>query len=135
MSLTALAAADVVRQPDEEEQQDERDPERGDLLVDLPLDRAAADALDDREGDVAAVERQERQQVEQGEREADEPDDREVVLEPLRHRLCRGANDPDRSRDLLAALAVDEVADRSPDLLRQGAGQLQPVPERFTGPD
>ena len=47
-------------------------PTTRDALVDLAPDGPAADAFDEREGDVAAVERQQRQQVEQGEREADQ---------------------------------------------------------------
>src|SRR3954464_6497969 len=58
--LAAVDAADVVRQADEEQQQDECDPDRGDPLVDLAAHGAAAHALDDRERDVAAVERQQR---------------------------------------------------------------------------
>src|SRR5919197_5937944 len=63
---------DVVREADEVQHQDERDPHDRDALVDLPPDGASAHALDEREGDVPAVERQQRQQVEEGEREAEE---------------------------------------------------------------
>ena len=45
-ALAAAEAADVVREADEEQQQHERDPDRGDPLVDLAGDRAAADPLD-----------------------------------------------------------------------------------------
>jgi SAM-dependent methyltransferase len=65
-ALELLAqAADVVGQPDEEEEQDHGDADHGDSLVDLPPDGAAAQPLDDREGDVPAVERQEWQEVQQ----------------------------------------------------------------------
>src|SRR4051794_27412890 len=80
--LAAGQAADVVREPDDEEQQDERDPDRGDPLVDGARDRAAPDALDDREQDVSAVERQQWQQVEDREREADQPEDAEERRSP-----------------------------------------------------
>ncbi len=59
-------AADVVREADEEEKQDDCDPDRRDALVDLPRHRLAANPLHDRERDVAAVERQQRQEVQEG---------------------------------------------------------------------
>ena len=58
---------------------------------------------------MAAVERQQRQQVEQREREADQAEHAEVVARALLERLRRAADDADRARDVLAALAVDEV--------------------------
>jgi hypothetical protein len=58
-------AADVVREADEEEKQDDCDPDRRDALVDLPRHRLAANPHD-RERDVAAVERQQRQEVQEG---------------------------------------------------------------------
>src|SRR4051812_25417090 len=54
--LPAADPAHVVREPDEEEHEHERDADRRDALVDLAGDRAPPDALDDREGDVPAVE-------------------------------------------------------------------------------
>ena len=44
-----------------EEQHDDPDPDHGDALVDLTAHRAAAHAFRDREHDVPAVERQQRQ--------------------------------------------------------------------------
>src|SRR5438874_8706624 len=63
----ATEVADVVREADEEEQEHERDADRRDALVDLAAHRAPADPLDDRERDVPAVERQQREQVEERE--------------------------------------------------------------------
>jgi hypothetical protein len=57
--------ADIVVQTDEEEEQYERDPDQRDALVDLAGHRPAADPLDQREDDVAAVERQQRQQIQE----------------------------------------------------------------------
>src|SRR4051812_29747606 len=84
--LAAAEAADVVRQPDEEEHQHERDPDHRDALVDVACHRLPARSLEQREGDVAAVERQQRKQVHQGERERDEREQEQVVLHPLADR-------------------------------------------------
>ena len=86
-----------------------RDPDRGDALVDLTADRAAADALDQREDDVAAVERQQRQQVQQRERQAEQAEHPEVRLaRPASSASDEPCDDADRARDLLPALAVHE---------------------------
>jgi hypothetical protein len=55
--LPAGAAAEVVREADEEQQQHEHQPDRGGPLVDGARDGAAAGGLDHRERDVPAVER------------------------------------------------------------------------------
>src|SRR6476620_9095303 len=109
--MSSLASADsiqVVRKPDEEQEEDERDPDHGDPLVDLAADGAAAEPLDERERDVTAVERQQRQQVHQREREADQAEDPEVGLGALLLRGVQGLADPDRARDVLSPLAVHE---------------------------
>ena len=62
-------AADVVREPDHEQHQHEPDADDRDALVDTPGDRPSARALDDRKDDVPTVEREERQEVEQRNRE------------------------------------------------------------------
>ena len=56
-----------------------REPDDGDPLVDLARQGAAADGLDQREEDVAAVEGQQRQEVQERERHAHEREDLEVV--------------------------------------------------------
>ena len=56
-SLAASQSPDVVRKADEEEDHEEAQADRRDALVDLTAYRAAAQALDQRERDVAAVER------------------------------------------------------------------------------
>src|SRR6266542_5819102 len=61
--LAAADAADVVREADEEEHQHEGDPDRADALVHLPADGLPPHRLEQREEDVPAVERQQRQQV------------------------------------------------------------------------
>ena len=70
-------------------------------LVRLARDRPAADPLGDREGDVAAVERQERQQVQEREREADERQHLQVVAEADLERLARDGGDADDARHLV----------------------------------
>src|ERR671935_271746 len=77
-SLPRGPAVQVVRERDEEHEQDQREADHGRPLVDLARDGAAADALDDREEDVPAVERQQRQQVQEREREADQAEDLDV---------------------------------------------------------
>src|SRR5215211_3915842 len=107
--LSAAESADVVRETDEEEQHDEEDSDGGHALVDLAADSAAADSLHDRERDVAAVQRQQRQQVQQRERQADQPEHPQVVLEPLMKGARGPLDDPNRARDVLPSLPVDEV--------------------------
>src|SRR5207245_5542811 len=82
-ALAAAEAADVVRQTDEEQHQNEHDSHDRDALVAVARERLAADSLDEREGDVAAVERQQWQQVQEREREEEEGEQEQVVLQPL----------------------------------------------------
>ena len=91
---------------------DEADPDDRDALVDLPADRPSADALGDREDDVATVERKQRQEVEQGDRERDEAEHEQEVLGPLLGRVGRALHDPDRARDLIAPGPCHEPAER-----------------------
>src|SRR4051794_4389040 len=101
-SLASAEPIDVVRKPDEHEHQEERDSDRGDALVDLAADRTAPHTLDDREQDVAAVERQQRQEVQQRERQADEAEHEQIPREADRDHLLRDVHDPGRPRHLLA---------------------------------
>src|SRR5919109_3383696 len=117
--------SDVVGEADEEQHEDERDSDDRDALVDLAADGAPADALDDRERDVAAVERKQRQEVQQRQREADEPEHPEVGLQPPVERVRRAADDANRARDLLSAGALDEAAEHAADLLRDQPGQAE----------
>src|SRR5512133_643239 len=121
--LATPEAADVVREADEEEQHDDEDPDRRHALVDLAPDRPAADPLDDREGNVAAVQGQQREQVEEGEREADQAEYPEIVLDSLVQRSRGALDDPDGAGDLLPAAAVDEMGERLADLLRDEPGE------------
>ena len=100
---------------DDEQEQDQRESDDRDALVDLAREGAAADGLDQREEDVAAVERQQRQEVEERERHAHEREDLEVVRQADLQLPLRDADDPDRARELAAPLAREEPADaRSP---------------------
>src|SRR3712207_261211 len=109
----ASQPVDVVREADEEQEEHERDPDRGEALVGGARDRPAANGLDDRERDVAAVERKERQEVQEREREADEREDPQVGREPEVERLARSLDDPDGARDLVAAVARNEPRERA----------------------
>src|SRR5436305_15185933 len=64
--------ADVVRQPDREQHQDEREADHPGALHGAVGHRPAADLLHYRPEDVTAVERQEREQVHDRERERDD---------------------------------------------------------------
>ena len=75
----------------------------------LAPDRAAAHALDDRERDVPAVERQQRQQVEQREREADQPEHLEVARAALLDARWTTPGRCRRARDVLAVPAAGRV--------------------------
>ena len=59
----AAQAADVVRETDDEQNQDKGDAERGSALVGLAGNRASADPLEQGEEDVPAVEGKQRQDV------------------------------------------------------------------------
>src|SRR5438045_3850416 len=87
------------------DEEDEGDSDHRDALVDRPTDRLSAHALDQREHDVPAVQRQQRQQVQKRQREADQRQNREVVAIPAVRGLAGGAHDPHRGRDLLAVLS------------------------------
>src|SRR5438874_12734714 len=102
----------VVREADHEEQGEDGDPDRRRPLVDLAADGPAAEALDQREDDVAAVERQQRKQVEDAEGQAEEAEEADVVLEALTHGGVGGLDDADRAVQLAVPLRqVDEEAD------------------------
>ena len=92
---TSGKPADVVREADHEEHEDEPDSHDRDPLVDLPPDGPSADAFGDREDDVAAVQGKERQQVEQRDRERDQAQDEEEALGPLFRRVGGALDDPD----------------------------------------
>src|SRR5579862_1194060 len=105
--------ARVVVQRDHEDEQHERHADERRALVDLPRHGPPADALDDREEDVPAVERQQRQEVEDRERHADQPEELEVPLEADLQVLRGRSDDPDRPGDLRALARVHEPAERA----------------------
>src|SRR5436190_73842 len=92
-SLAPAEPVDVVRKTDEHQHQEECDPDGRDALVDLPADRPTAQTLHDREEDVPAVERQQREQVEDRKREADEPEHEQVPREADRDATLRDVDD------------------------------------------
>src|SRR5689334_15100170 len=108
LSLAPAQSVDVVGKSDKHQHQEECDSDRGDPLVDLPADGFPAQALDDREEDVTAVERQQREQVEDSERETDEPEHQQIPGEADRDDALRDVDDAGRPGDLLPAGARDD---------------------------
>src|SRR5262249_31122716 len=72
LSLTGAVAAEVVLERDDRDDQDQGEADDRDAFVDLAGHGAPADPLDRGEQDVPAVEGEERQEVEERQREADE---------------------------------------------------------------
>src|SRR5262249_27225422 len=129
--LPAAYSTQIVRQAHEEQQQNEADADDRDALVDGATDRAAPNSLEQRERDVAAVERQQRQQIQKSEREADQGQDLEVVAVVRLDRLAGDVDDADRRRDVLAALApLDDAGERAPDPCRHVPGVLRGIRQR-----
>src|SRR3954452_25437949 len=122
----AVQHADVIREPDHEQQDHEREAHYPRPLHRLQRHRAAAHLLHDRPEDVAAVERQEREQVHNRERERDHRHDQDHVAAVVEDRLARDLVVADDPVDLLALLRVDDL-DRDRQL---GLGD---VPERAAG--
>ena len=69
------------------------------------------DFLDQRPEDVAAVERQDRQQVDEAEREADEGEQEQRPFEALFDHLVADIADPDDAGDLLALFLFEEMGE------------------------
>src|SRR5918999_593951 len=100
---------DVVREPDEEHEQHQHHPDESRPLHDAERDRFAADLLDDRPEDVAAVERQEREQVDDRQRQRDQGEDADRVGHVVEDRLAGHLVGADDAADLLAPLGIDQV--------------------------
>src|SRR5262249_11286927 len=96
--MLAAARKQVVPQPEVEQEREQRDADRAVAEVGELREGTPPDPLEDRHHDVSSVERQDRQQVEEGQREADVAEEEEVVLERLP--VCGGgvSDDPDRAR-------------------------------------
>ena len=87
---------------------------------------------------MAAVERQERQQIEERDRERDQAEHPEEAVRALLRRVGGALDDPDGARDLLAALARDDLPSEATMSLRDepspradsraAAGGGKPVP-------
>src|SRR5436190_15549995 len=133
-SLAPAEPADVVRKTDEHQHQEECDPDGRDALVDLPADRPTAQTLHDREEDVPAVERQQREQVEDREREADQPEHEQVPGEADRDDALRDVDDPRRPRHLFAARAGDDARQEGDGRPRGAPVVVEAVRERADRP-
>ena len=122
-------AADVVRQAEEEEPEDKGDADHRRSLHHPQRDRlAAAQLLDDRPENVAAVERQDRDQVDEPEREADQCEQQEATFE--RAFFVQGVvgdvGDADDAGDLFALFLFEQVTED----VRRALGDF---PDRVAG--
>src|SRR2546421_847710 len=90
--LTPAAAEEVVAKAEIHEDGEERQPDDRVAHVDGLPERAPAQLLDECDHNVAAVERQHRNQVEQAERKADHPEHEQEVAQALTPRGCRDAD-------------------------------------------
>src|SRR4051794_10333065 len=109
----AAKRVDVVGQADHENRDDEHEADDARALHDGVGDRLAADLLGHRPEDVAAVERQEREHVDDRQREADDREDLQGIDEIGVDRLAGGLEAADHAADLLARLlGVEELAER-----------------------
>jgi len=101
-------SGDVVGERDHHDEQDEGEPDDRNPLVDFAREGAAADRFDQREEDVAAVEGQQRQEIQQRQRHAHEGEDLEVVRPADSQLFLRDLDDPYRPRELAAPLAREQ---------------------------
>src|SRR5262249_12132046 len=92
---------------DDEHEEDERKPDERCALVDLAGERAPADALDEREENVTAVERQDGNEIEERERHAHEREDPEVPRDAHPQCRSRGAADPDDRLEMLVRVRLE----------------------------
>jgi hypothetical protein len=100
--------------PDREQQQDEHEADHAGALHDAERDRPAAQLLGERPEDVAAVERQQREQVDHRERQRDQPEDEDRLLDVDVERAARRLVGADDAADLVAGLgAVEEPDDHA----------------------
>src|SRR4051794_20503725 len=97
---------DVVREADEEEREHEREADEARPLHDAEGDGTAADLLRQRPEDVAAVERQEREQVDDAEGERDDGEQEDALGHAELDALARDLIGADHAGDLLALLGL-----------------------------
>ena len=103
--------ADVVGEADHHQHHDEGEADHRRPLHHPQRDRAAAQFLDQRPEDVAAVERQDRQQVDQAEREADQGQQQQRRVDADVDRLVGDVADPDDAGDLLALFLFEDAGE------------------------
>src|SRR5215207_2189463 len=107
----AAEAADVVGEADHHQHHHQREPDHRRPLHHPQRDRAAAQFLDDRPEDVAAVERQDRQQVDQTQREADQGQQQDRFDGAAVDRLVGDVADADDAGDLLALFLLEDAGE------------------------
>src|SRR5690349_128487 len=101
--------ADVIRQADHEDQGDEHEADDARALHRLERNGPPADPFDDRPEDVAAVEREEREEVDDRERQRDQREDRDRVARAFEDRLARRLVGADHAGELLSLFLVDQL--------------------------
>ena len=102
--------AEIVREGDDHDEQDQRHANRREPLVDGRRHRTPPEPFDERDDDVAAVERQQRQEIEERERHAHQPEQQEVPLHTDAEELVRRADDPHRPGELRAPSSANGAA-------------------------
>src|SRR3954447_24969443 len=125
---------DVVREADEEEREDEREPDEACPLHDAEGDRPAADLLRERPEDVAAVERQEREQVDHAEGERDHGEQEDALRHAELDAPARRVVGADHAGDLLALLGLEDLGDRLDRPAREEPHLVQAQTRRRRGP-
>src|SRR3954452_18355515 len=121
IEAAVVEAVDVVREADREQDHHQQEPHHAGPLHDPEGDRAPTDLLHEAPEDVAAVQRQEREQIDDRQREADEGDQRQRLDGAVGERLMRDVRDPDDAVDLLALLRLEDLAEHA-----EGAGRNTP---------
>ena len=111
----------VRRGVDQEQPDHEHEPNYARPLHHGERYRSAPDLLHDGPEDVAAVEREEREQVDDRERQRDQRDDADGLPRVVPDRLARDLVGPDRAADLLALPRIEDPE-------RQGRRLLREVP-------
>src|SRR6476469_6271487 len=105
--------AQVVRETHREQDHHEQEAHGAGPFHDPERKRSRPDLLDQAPEDVAGVERQERKQVDDREREADQGDQAKRLSHAELERLMRHVRDPDDPVDLLALLGLEDLPENA----------------------
>src|SRR5215208_3979792 len=117
LEAAVAQAVDVVRQADREQDQHQQESDGARPFHDAEWDSLASDLLHEAPEDVPAVEGQEREQVDDGERQADQSHQEERLHRPELKGLLGDGGDPDDPVDFPALLHLEAFradAERAP---------------------